>query len=63
MRATDWWESARFQTGLCGLELVPAKWRYLVSPTSTPQGYTHRVLRERQPLGRTGSCTEILETS
>ena len=25
-------------SGLRGLELIPAKWRYLVPPTSTPKG-------------------------
>ena len=28
-----------FSGTLCGLELVPSKWRYLISPTSTPEGH------------------------
>ena len=31
-RAADKWESARFSSIFRGLELNPAKWRYLVPP-------------------------------
>jgi hypothetical protein len=40
-----------FSGSLRGLELLPIKWRYLVLPTSTPKGHTHRVLRKRKSLG------------
>lgn len=53
-----WWEPARFRQ-FSGLEVGSVK-AALSCPT--PQGHTHRVLRERQPLDCTDSYTEILET-
>src|SRR5215213_2986764 len=38
-----------FSDNLCGLKLVPVKWRYLVPPTSPHQGATRRVT---QTVGR-----------
>ncbi|HET8671068.1 MAG TPA: hypothetical protein VFM05_10705, partial [Candidatus Saccharimonadales bacterium] len=45
-----------FSGSLCGLKLVPSKWRYLVPPTNPHQSATRRVTRA---VGRQIFCITL----